>query len=144
MNPIKKTIIRRKLAENYLSETNLHPLLKNIYTARGIKQIADLEQGLEKLLPFSELRGMDQAVACLYRALQQKQHIIILGDFDADGATSAALAVSMLCAMGAAKVSYLVPNRFEYGYGLTPEIVKVAAQRRPDVLVTVDNGISSI
>jgi single-stranded-DNA-specific exonuclease len=96
------------------------------------------------LLPPDGLKGIDEAVALLVKALAERQHILIVGDFDCDGATSSALAVSALNAMGAAAVDFLVPNRFDYGYGLTPEIVEVAKTRSPDLIITVDNGISSI
>lgn len=99
---------------------------------------------LSRLLPPDSMKGICAAVAILERALLQRERILIVGDFDCDGATSSALAVSCLKAFGAASVDFLVPNRFEYGYGLTPEIVEVAAAYAPDVLVTVDNGISSI
>lgn len=95
-------------------------------------------------LPPPELRGMDAAVALLTEALAARQRILVVGDFDADGATSTALALLGLRACGGRQVDFLVPNRFEYGYGLTPEIVGLAATRDPDLIVTVDNGISSI
>jgi len=121
----------------------LHPLLARVYAARGIADPAELERGAAGLLPPGELLGMAQAVAILVRALEQQQKVLVIGDFDADGATSSALSVLALRAMGLADVDYLVPNRFEFGYGLTPEIVEVARQQAPAVLITVDNGISS-
>lgn len=139
---MKKIIIRHHNAHE-LPRHHPHPLLARIYNARGIRSEQDLERGLEHLFPYHALLGIEQAVRCLETALIQQQHIIIIGDFDADGATSTALAVSALQSFGARQVSYLVPNRFEYGYGLTPEIVEVAAQRKPDLIITVDNGISS-
>lgn len=140
---MKKKIIRREVKASLTSD-NLHPLLGRIYSARGITCVSELEHGLEKLLPFSSLLNINEAVQCLVDALQQQQRIIVVGDFDADGATSTALTVSALRAFGAKHVSYLVPNRFEYGYGLTPEIVAVAAKSQPELLITVDNGIASI
>jgi len=137
-------ILRRPLHLEQLETLPLHPLLKRIYAARGIHTPEELDTNLEHLLPFSLLKGIDACVQHLYVALRLQQHILILGDFDADGATSSALAVSALKSLGAQHVSYLVPNRFEYGYGLTPEIVDVAAQRNPQVIITVDNGISSV
>jgi single-stranded-DNA-specific exonuclease len=124
--------------------SDIHPLLARIYNHRGIQATLELELGLEKLLPFSSLLNIEKAVDCLVAALQQQQRIMIIGDFDADGATSTAFAVSALRAFGAKNVSYLVPNRFEFGYGLTPEIVAVAARKTPDLIITVDNGITSI
>lgn len=141
---MQKTITRRVHTHNALTETDLHPLLKRIYASRGIASLDDLSQELTALLPFTALKGIEDAVRELYNAMNQGQHVLILGDFDADGATSAALAVSALRSFGLEKVSYLVPNRFEYGYGLTPEIVDVAARYEPQLIVTVDNGISSI
>ncbi len=139
-----KTIIRRTSDQGSLASLPLHPLLQRIYFSRGIRHSQDLERGLEHLLSFHLLKNISIAVECLYRALQQQHHIVIVGDFDADGATSVAVAVSALTRLGAAKVSYIVPDRFKYGYGLTPEIVSVAAELQPDVLITVDNGISSL
>lgn len=123
---------------------DLPPLLTRLYAARGVRSAAELDRSLRSLLPWTLFKGMDQAVAVLREALAQGQSILVVGDFDCDGATASSVAVLGLRALGAAQVDYLVPNRFEYGYGLTPEIVEVALARRPDVLVTVDNGISSI
>lgn len=139
---MKKQIKRRVIIAGDLS-TEIHPLLQRIYHARGITSMQDLEKGLEKLEPYQQLSNIHQAVTCLIQALNSQEHILIIGDFDADGATSTTLAVQCLRKMGAHKVSYLVPNRFEFGYGLTPEIVDVAAQLNPALIVTVDNGISS-
>ncbi len=122
----------------------LPPLLTRLYAARGVREARELERGLKNLLPFQQLRGVEAAVAVLQDALVRQQAILVIGDFDADGATASAVAVLALRSLGAARVDYLVPNRFEYGYGLTPEIVEVALQRSPDLLLTVDNGISSV
>lgn len=121
----------------------MHPLLARIYAARGVPA-DEQDAGLDRLLGYQGLKGIEVAVALLEQALEAGWRVLVVGDFDADGATSTALALRALRAMGAAEVEYLVPNRFEYGYGLTPEIVAVAAQRAPDLLITVDNGISSI
>ncbi|MEN8170900.1 MAG: single-stranded-DNA-specific exonuclease RecJ [Pseudomonadota bacterium] len=123
---------------------DLPPLLARVYASRGITSSKELNHSLEQLLPFNQLKGIDEAVALLVEALQQQWRILIVGDFDADGATSTTVAVKALRMLGAGEVDFLVPNRFEYGYGLTPEIVAVAAERQPDLIVTVDNGISSI
>lgn len=122
----------------------LHPVLRRVYAGRSIASAEELDTGLQGLLPLDQLGGLPQAVDLLEQALQDQQRILIVGDFDADGATSSALSVRALRMLGARHVDYLVPNRFEYGYGLTPEIVEVAAQRTPDLIMTVDNGISSI
>ncbi len=122
----------------------LHPLLARIVASRGIQSADELEHSLDQLLPFTALKGIDDAVPLLAEALEKQWRILIIGDFDADGATSTALAVRALRLFGTDDVDFLVPNRFEYGYGLTPEIVEVAAQRKPDLIVTVDNGIASL
>ena len=123
---------------------DLHPVLERVYASRSICDASDLDQSLSALLSWQALGGIHEAAELLADALSRRRRIIIIGDFDADGATSSALAVIGLRQLGAAEVGYLVPNRFEFGYGLTPEIVELAARARPDLLVTVDNGISSI
>ncbi|MCW8917576.1 MAG: single-stranded-DNA-specific exonuclease RecJ [Gammaproteobacteria bacterium] len=122
----------------------LPPLLAQLYANRGVTSQQELDYSLERLPPFDPLKGIAAAVALLHQALQQRWRILVVGDFDADGATSTAVAVKALRLLGAGEVDFLVPNRFEYGYGLTPEIVAVAATRRPQLIVTVDNGISSV
>lgn len=123
---------------------DLPPLLTRLYAARGVQSAAELDKALARLIPWRELKGIDAAVELLVTALEQGQRILIVGDFDADGATASSVGVLALRALGAAQVDYLVPNRFEYGYGLTPEIVAVALDKRPQLLITVDNGISSL
>ena len=139
-----RRIIRRKASPETGLPESLSPLLRRIYAARGVQSPEDIDYALDKLLPPAELGGLDEAAELLASALAAQQRITIVGDFDADGATSSALCMRALRAMGAAEVNYLVPNRFEYGYGLTPEIVAVAMVRRPDLIITVDNGISSL
>lgn len=124
--------------------SSLHPILARIYASRGIETPEQLGRKLKELLPDRDLRGLDAAVARLLQALEGRERILIVGDFDCDGATSTALAVLALRQFGAAEVDYLVPNRFEYGYGLSPEIVAVAAAMSPQLIITVDNGISSL
>lgn len=139
------TIQRRPSADSSLPIfQQMPPLLARIYAARGIADQAELGRQLKTLLPDAGLQGMSAAVERLSQAIAQQQRILIVGDFDCDGATSTAVAVLGLRMMGAQQVDYLVPNRFEYGYGLSPEIVDVAKAQAPDVLITVDNGISSI
>ncbi|MHB9798683.1 single-stranded-DNA-specific exonuclease RecJ [Pseudomonas sp. MT3] len=123
---------------------DLPPLLTRLYAARGVQSAAELDKGLARLIPYQQLKGVDAAVELLVDALEKGQRILYVGDFDADGATASSVGVLALRMLGATWVDYLVPNRFEYGYGLTPEIVAVALEKRPDLLVTVDNGISSI
>lgn len=138
------TIKRRRSEEKSTNfPAALHPVLQKIYQHRSVYSYNELQYGLEQLLSFSALLDIEKAVALLQAALKQRQHIMVIGDFDVDGATSTALALRALRAMGATKISYLVPNRFTFGYGLTPEIVAVAAQQQPDLIVTVDNGVSS-
>jgi single-stranded-DNA-specific exonuclease len=138
-----RRIVRRASATAELS-TDLHPVLARLYAARAVQHPDELDLSLERLLPPAALKHMDAAVALLEESVRAGQRILIVADFDADGATSCALAVRALRSMGAHDVCYVVPNRFEYGYGLTPEIVAVAAQQQPDLLITVDNGISSV
>lgn len=140
---MKKITRRPPPADSQFSNT-VHPVLRRVYAARGICDDSGLDRSLKQLIPPSLLKGLPQALELLVQALQQQSRILIVGDFDADGATSSALSVLALRALGAHQVDYLVPNRFKYGYGLTPEIVAVALERKPDLLVTVDNGISSI
>ncbi len=121
-----------------------HQVLARIYASRGVTDLEGLGRNLTQLLPDQKMKGLDQAVARLQTALNAGESILIVGDFDCDGATSTAVMLLALRQMGARKVSYLVPNRFEYGYGLSPEIVAEALHEKPDLLITVDNGISSI
>lgn len=141
-----KKIIKRDINEAQLASLHTFPpILQRIYAARGIQSPQDLERGLEALLPYHSLKDIDKAVEFLADTLKKQKRICIVGDFDADGATSTTVAVTALKLLGAKHVEYLVPNRFEYGYGLTPEIVAVAhKQKQPEVIITVDNGISSV
>lgn len=121
----------------------LHPLLARIYAQRGVDNPQQLDYGLQYLTPYHDMAGMAAAVSILAQAITQQKHIVIVGDFDCDGATSTSLAYLALGAMGAHKVSYLVPNRFTYGYGLSAPLVDAAMDMAPEVIVTVDNGIAS-
>ena len=127
-----------------LENAALPDILKRIYAGRGITDPAELTLTLDQLLPPTRLSGIGEAADLLADAIEGEARVLIVGDFDADGATSCAMAVSVLQQMGLREVAYLVPNRFEFGYGLTPEIVEMAAAQMPDLIVTVDNGISSI
>lgn len=141
---MQKKIIRRTTDTDAFSINPLHPILKRIYCSRGIKTDKELEHGLEHLLPYQSLLGINEAVACLYHALKHDQKILIVGDFDADGATSTAVAIRALRSFGAKYVDFLVPNRFSFGYGLTKELVIVACEQfAPALIVTVDNGIAN-
>lgn len=141
-----KPNLRRRQADisRDLGASSLPELLQRLYAARGIRSQQQLDLQLKHLLPPQQLKGLSEAAQLLADAVEFEAQVLIVGDFDADGATSSALAVSVLRQFGLASVSYLVPNRFEFGYGLSPEIVGVAATREPDLIVTVDNGISSL
>ncbi len=138
------TIVRRDVPEAAGLPEALPPLLKRIYAARGVRAARELDKGLEALPSPALLKGVDQAAALLETALREGWRLLVVADFDADGATACALALRALRAMGAAHVDFVVPNRQVHGYGLTPEIVEVAAARAPELLITVDNGISSL
>lgn len=147
MTDSQRRIITRRHAPQGSTEalTQHYPAVAaRVFASRGIEHAHELQHTLDQLPPFSDLSGIEAAVQLLADALQRMQRIMIIGDFDADGATSTALAVRALRLMGAQHVDYLVPNRFEYGYGLTAEIVAVASTRTPDLIITVDNGISSL
>ena len=122
----------------------LSRVLSQVLSARNVSGLNGIDYSLKNLLPPNGLTNISESAELLAEAITADATIVIVGDFDADGATSCALAVKCLKAFGLNNVSYLVPNRFEYGYGLSPEIVGVAAMRQPDVIITVDNGISSI
>ena len=125
-----------------LIAAGVHPVLARVFAARGIDTHDELDAELAHLPPFGMLKGIDAAATRLADAIAQHEKIVIVADYDADGATACAVGMRGLAAMGA-HVDFLVPNRFEYGYGLTPEIVAQAATKSPRLLVTVDNGISS-
>ncbi len=127
-----------------LADAGLPPLLQRIYAARGIACGSQLDCSLRVLHPYHQLRDIDRAVHEIAGALTRGERILVIGDFDCDGATSSALAVLALREMGAAWVDFLVPDRFRFGYGLSPEIVAEAIKREPNLLITVDNGISSV
>ncbi|QHP57123.1 single-stranded-DNA-specific exonuclease RecJ [Pectobacterium carotovorum subsp. carotovorum] len=134
---------RRPLAEDIDLPDTVPPLLRRLYAQRGVKGAQELERSLSGLLNYRLLSGIDKAIDLLQHTLAEKRCIVIVGDFDADGATSTALTVLALRSMGGVNVKYLVPNRFENGYGLSPEVVAQAAALGAEVIVTVDNGISS-
>ena len=124
----------------------LHPVIARLYAARGVCLPDEIETGLARLVPPAALKGCDEAAALLADAIQQKRRMLVVADYDCDGATACAVAVRGLRMFGG-QIDYLVPNRFEYGYGLTPEIVALAAQSasgKPELLITVDNGIASV
>ncbi|MEM5444006.1 single-stranded-DNA-specific exonuclease RecJ [Serratia marcescens] len=140
---IKTQLRRRPAADDTHLPASLPPLLRRLYALRGVQGEQELERGVKGMLPWQQLDGIDDAVSLLQQALADGRRIMVVGDFDADGATSTALSVLALRSMGGAAVDYLVPNRFEDGYGLSPEVVEQAAARGAELIVTVDNGISS-
>ncbi|MGP3139116.1 single-stranded-DNA-specific exonuclease RecJ [Serratia nevei] len=140
---IKTQLRRRPAADDTHLPASLPPLLRRLYALRGVQGEQELERGVKGMLPWQQLDGIDDAVSLLQQALTDGRRIMVVGDFDADGATSTALTVLALRSMGGATVDYLVPNRFEDGYGLSPEVVEQAAARGAELIVTVDNGISS-
>jgi len=137
-------IKQRQLPKLDFNLPNVPAVLQRIYAARGILDESQLDKQLQTLLPFTSLKGIDAACLRLEKAVCEQQRILIIGDFDADGATSTAVAITALRAMGAKFVEFLVPNRFEFGYGLTPGIVELAHRWKPDLIITVDNGIASL
>ena len=136
-------IKQRQLPTHQIQLPNVPELLQRIYATRGIIDESQLDKQLTKLLPFQTLKDISKACLRLENAFRAQQRILIIGDFDADGATSTAVAIIALRAMGANHVEYLVPNRFEFGYGLTPALIEVAKKWKPDLIITVDNGIAS-
>lgn len=140
---MRKIVRRQAIVDDALLPEALHPVLRQVFRARPIQAPHELEPSLQHLLPTDGLRGLEQAVDLLQGALTENQRVLIVGDFDADGATSTAVCIRALAAMGARQVDYLVPNRFDFGYGLTPELVEEAAKMKPDLIITVDNGIAS-
>ena len=137
-------LVRRDLPASHDLPDTIHPILRRVFAARGALSPQDLEFTLAGLHDTQSLGGMPQAIELLITALEKDARIVVVADFDADGATSCAVALRALRAMGARNVGYLVPNRFAYGYGLTPPIVELAREMAPDLLITVDNGISSL
>ncbi len=141
-----RRILRRAIDEQRLPANagSLHPALRRVYAARGLEAAQDLDLSLERLLPVSSLGGVDAAVDLLLACHRNGSRVLVIGDFDADGATSTAVVVRQLRRLGFNDPGFLVPDRFKFGYGLTPEIVRVAAQSKPALIVTVDNGVSSL
>lgn len=126
-----------------LEQSGVHPLLARLYAARGVKAPDELDTSLAKLIPPTQMKGAVEAGRLLADSIAARQRILIVADYDCDGATACALGLRALRMFGA-QVDYLVPNRFETGYGLSPEVVAIAAARKPDLIVTVDNGIASV
>src|SRR5689334_7591636 len=126
-----------------LGAAGIAPIMARIFAARGIETVNELDNDLAGLPSWQLLKGIEPAAERLAVAIEREQRLLIVADYDADGATACAVGLRGLAAMGAC-VGFLVPNRFEFGYGLTPEIVALAATRRPHMIITVDNGIASV
>jgi len=141
---VRKNIVQRPLPRALPQLGDIDPVLQRIFASRGIEQAEELDKALAKLPSPWLLSGMKEMVEHLILAIKTQQAISIVADFDADGATSCALMIKGLALLGFQRVNFVVPNRFEYGYGLTPEIVSLVKQQNPDIILTVDNGISSI
>ncbi|EAM8602556.1 single-stranded-DNA-specific exonuclease RecJ [Salmonella enterica] len=139
----QRQLRRREADKTAELPADLPPLLRRLYASRGVRSARELERSVKGMLPWQQLSGIDNAVEILYNAFREGTRIIVVGDFDADGATSTALSVLGMRALGCDNISYLVPNRFEDGYGLSPEVVDQAKARGAQLIVTVDNGISS-
>lgn len=139
-----RIIRRRALTPDAPTDLHDSTLLQRIYALRGVRNAQELDLSLDRLIPVSQLTGIQTAVELLLKHRTRQSHIVVIGDFDTDGATSTALVVRQLRRLGFVHVDFLVPNRFQFGYGLTPEIVQLAAANQPDLIVTVDNGISSV
>ncbi len=139
-------IQQRQFDEKIVTELvaqGINPLLARLYAARGVIAKSELEASLSGIIPPEQLTNSGEMAKLLADAIAANKKILVIGDYDADGATATAVAVKGLRSMGA-QVDFLVPNRFEYGYGLTPEIVALASTLKPDILITVDNGIASV
>ncbi|MGV2988695.1 single-stranded-DNA-specific exonuclease RecJ [Vibrio sp. E150_011] len=137
-------IQRRDAVDISVLPESIPEILRRLYLSRGISSVAELEKASKGLHSYTELAGIDKAVELLFQAVRDQKRIIVVGDFDADGATSSALSVLALRMLGSRNVDYLVPNRFEDGYGLSPEVVDQVLDIGAEVIMTVDNGVSSI
>lgn len=137
-------IQRRPDVDISILPDSIPTLLRRLYISRGVSDVAQLEKAAKGLHSYQQLAGIDAAVELLFESIKQQKRIIVVGDFDADGATSSALSVLALRMLGSRNVDYLVPNRFEDGYGLSPEVVDQAIEIGAEVIMTVDNGVSSI
>ena len=135
---------RRPSNENLSFQNSVHPVIQKIFKRRPISDVNEIELGLNNLLTPEKFKGIDDAVSLLINALKKQERVLIVADFDADGATSCVVAIDCLRKFGLKQIDYVVPNRFEYGYGLTPEIVELGKLKKPDLIITVDNGISSL
>lgn len=139
---IIRRVVPEAVREALISE-GVHPLMARLCAARGIDSVSELDHRLNALLPFTQLKNIEDLANRLADAITEQKKLLIVADYDADGATACAIAMLGLSRLGA-RVDFIVPNRFDYGYGLSPSIVDLAAQKQPDILITVDNGIASV
>ena len=142
-HPFRQSLISPTRVETSPPLEDIQGVLGQIYARRGIKDSLELDRSLGRLPEPFTLKGMAMMCSILETAIRDRQRVLVIGDYDADGATATALALEGLRLLGLGSIDYLVPNRFQYGYGLTPEIVELARSYQPDILLTVDNGISS-
>jgi len=142
MTLVQPTITRRSCPE--IAVLHPHPVVHRVLAARGVQPDDPVDHRLRDLLNPNDLNGLDVACALLADAVRRQRRITVIGDYDTDGATSTTLAISALNACGTQCVDFLIPNRFDMGYGLGPTLVDIAAERGSELLLTVDNGISSI
>jgi single-stranded-DNA-specific exonuclease len=140
---LSDTVRRRQYDAQLAGQLHQCGFIGRVLAARGVQSSGDLQLALNGMLRPDRMVDLERAVALLRAAVVDAKRILIIGDYDADGATSTAIAVHALRAMGARHVDWLVPNRFEFGYGLSPQIVELAIPREPDLIVTVDNGVAS-
>ena len=138
------SILRYQQEKSGSGLNDLHPVLKKVYQHRNVSSVDELDHQLKNLIPFKQLKGIDKATEIVVDAIKNNDRILIVGDFDADGATSTAVAIRLLRAFGANRVEYLVPNRFDFGYGLSRQLLEHALDEEPELIITVDNGISSL
>lgn len=141
---MQKVIVRREIPSDIRLIESIHPVLQRIYASRGVKSDDELQRSAGALARPTKMKDISTAVELLYQALLEQKRVVIVGDYDADGATSTALMALALRSFGFQNVTFLVPNRFDFGYGLSPEMVDVVIAHQADLLVTVDNGISCI
>ena len=137
-------ITRRTVPSECDLPDSMHPVMRRVYAGRNISSYRELDYSLTNLLPFDKLKNIDAAAALLIDALCANKRILIVADYDADGATACAVALRGLSMLGARQAMYMVPDRVKQGYGLSVDVARQALEFEPDLLVTVDNGISSL
>lgn len=138
-------IVERDLIIEPVANSDFHPIIRRVFAARGVDVAEEMDRSLKNLLPYNNLKGIKQAISVIKDSMEKGEKIVILGDFDTDGATSTSLLIKSLNQFGYSNVDYVIPNRFEHGYGLSLKIAEhIINEKSPDLVITVDNGISSI